>query len=102
LNKLFYTKEHDWIRFSDIDALIGVTQFKLTGILKIDDIRLFDYGEGNLFEEGTVLHHLHYRDYIIPLHAPINFTILALNPIVSKGLWEWITAQPEGPAGYYG
>lgn len=95
MNKLLYTKEHDWIRFDGEVAYIGVTQFKLTGIPKIDNISLFDYREGDSIESGTLLLHLHYRDYIIPLHAPVACTLLVVNPIVTKGLWEWITAQPE-------
>ena len=96
LDNFFYTKEHDWIRFSGVTAFIGVAQFKLTGIPKIDDIGLFDYKDGDIIEQGTMLLNLHYRDYIIPVYAPVTFTLLETNPIVAKGLWEHIAEDPEG------
>lgn len=96
MDELFYTKEHDWIRFSDTIAYIGIAGFKLTGIPKIDDIGLFDYQKGSAIEVGAMLLHLHYRDYIIPMHAPVSCTLLETNPIISEGLWESIIKEPEG------
>lgn len=96
MDELFYTKEHDWVRFSDSIAHIGIARFKLTGIPKIDDIGLFDYRKGNTIEGGTILLQLHYRDYIIPMHAPVTCTLLEINPIIREGLWECIVKDPEG------
>jgi glycine cleavage system H protein len=96
LDNFFYTEEHDWIRFSGTIAFTGIAQFKLTGILQIDDIARFDYKEGDILEAGTILLHLRYRDYIIPMHAPVTCTLLEINPIVSEGFWEYIVNDPEG------
>jgi glycine cleavage system H lipoate-binding protein len=70
LDNFFYTKEHDWIRFSEAIAFVGVARFKLTCIPKIDDIGLFDYKDADIIEQGTMLLNLHYRDYIIPAYSP--------------------------------
>lgn len=96
--ELFYSKDHDWICFTDLEAFIGVSRFKLTGIRKIDNICLFNYKPGDIIEEGTILLNLHYRDYIIPVHAPVTCTLLEVNNIIGNGRWELITENPEGIA----
>jgi glycine cleavage system H protein len=95
-DNLFYTKEHDWIGFSGAIAYIGATRFKLTGITGIDDISLFGFKTGDLIEQGALLLHIHYREYIIPVNAPVTCTLLRLNPIIDNGSWEFITEDPEG------
>lgn len=95
MEELFYTKEHDWIRFSGTEACIGIASFKLTGILKIDSIDIFDYRKGNIVEEGSLLLHIHYRDYVIPMQAPVTCTLLDINPAIRDGYWECILENPE-------
>ena len=96
LDEIFYTKEHDWVRFCDTVSYIGIARFKLTGIRKIDDITLFDYKNSDKIEVGAILLNLHYKDYIIPMHAPITCTFLEINPVIKEGLWELIVKDPEG------
>ncbi|MFA6060697.1 MAG: hypothetical protein WC756_21050 [Taibaiella sp.] len=93
---LFYTKEHEWIRFTAETALIGIAQFKLTGIPKIDNIGLFGFKVGDLIPQDSILLNLHYREYTIPVHAPVACKLLEINNIVENGSWEMITDQPEG------
>ena len=95
-DELFYTREHDWIRFSGAAAFTGIAQFKLTGITRIDDVRLFDhFKKGDKLEQGAILLNLHCKEYIIPVYAPVTCTLLEINSIVEDGLWESITQHPE-------
>ncbi|MFA6059138.1 MAG: hypothetical protein WC756_13120 [Taibaiella sp.] len=94
-DELFYTREHDWIHFSGAAAFTGIARFKLTGIPKIDDIRLFNHKKGDRLEQGTVLLNLHYKEYIIPMYAPVACMLIEVNSIIEKGQWEMITEQPE-------
>lgn len=92
---LFYTKEHDWIFFAETAAVIGLGRFKLTGIPGIDDMALFGYKPGDTIEQGAMLLNLHYREYTIPVYAPITCTLLKVNLIIEKGLWHLIVEEPE-------
>jgi len=94
-NQLFYTKEHDWILFTGTAAFTGIGRFKLTGIPGIDNIALFGYKPGDAIEEGAILLNLHYREYTIPVFAPVAGMLLEVNPIVEKGLWDLIVKEPE-------
>jgi glycine cleavage system H lipoate-binding protein len=95
--ELFYTREHDWIRFSGAAAFTGIAPFKLTGIPRIDDVRLLDhFKKGDKLEQGAILLNLHYKEYIIPVYTPVTCTLLEINNIVEDGLWERITEYPEG------
>lgn len=95
-DNLFYTKEHDWIGFSGAVAYIGVAHFKLTGIAGIDNISLFGFKEGDLIEQGALLLHIHYREYVIVVSAPTSCILLRVNPIIDKGAWDLIAKDPEG------
>ena len=96
-DELFYTREHDWIRFSGAAAFTGIAPFKLTGIPKIDDIRLLDhFKKGDRLEQGAILLNLHYKEYVIPVYTPVTCTLLEVNNIVEDRLWERIIEHPEG------
>jgi len=95
-DSLFYTKEHDWIRFAETAAFIGVSSFKLTGIARIDSINLLGFKAGDLIEQGGLMLHIHYKEYVIGVNAPISCTFLGVNPIIDNGAWDLITEDPEG------
>jgi len=92
----FYTADHEWICFADNGAYVGVCGFKLTGIRKIENIRLFVSGNNDIVTEGTPMLQLCYKDYIIVVHAPIDCRLLAVGNVITDGMWEDIIAQPEG------
>ncbi|WP_288878916.1 hypothetical protein [Pedobacter panaciterrae] len=94
-DELLYTKEHDWIFFAGMAAYTGISRFKLTGISGIDNIALFDYKSGDTIEQGAILLNLHYREYIVPVYAPVACTLLDVNEIVRSGLWDLIVEAPE-------
>lgn len=93
---LFYTREHEWIRFTGAIVYIGIARFKLTGIPKIDNINLFGFKAGDLVEQGALLLNIHYREYIVAVHAPTTCTLLRMSPIIDNGSWDIITEDPEG------
>ena len=95
LTELFYSKEHEWIRYSEGLATIGICSFKLTGIPKIDDIRLIGLVKGEVIEQNELMLTLHYRDYRIAVIAPIACRFLETNSIIEKGSWELISRSPE-------
>lgn len=92
---MFYTKEHEWICFKGGAAYVGVSSFKLIGIHKIDDIRLFKFEAGDILKKGTPMLKLFYKEYVIPLHAPIDCKLLEIHNIIEDGTWEQIIADPE-------
>ncbi len=83
--ELFYSKEHEWVCYSEGLATIGICSFKLTGIPKIDDIRLVGLVKGGVIEQNELMLTLHYRDYRIAVIAPIACQLLETNSIIEQG-----------------
>lgn len=95
LTELCYSKEHEWVQFSEGLATIGICSFKLTGIPKIDNIRLVGFGKEEVIEQNELMMTLHYRDYRIAVTAPITCRLLEINSIIDQGSWELISRFPE-------
>jgi glycine cleavage system H protein len=95
LYNLYYSKQHDWICFFDTYAYIGTSGFKLTGIRRIDDIRLFGYKPGDTIEQGAELLNIQYNEYVIAVQAPVSGILLETNDIIGRGSWDVITREPE-------
>lgn len=93
---IFYTQDHEWIAFLNTGTYIGISGFKLSGIRKIEDIRLFSTPQNDTLVRGTPLLHLFYKDYLITVHAPVDCKIMEVNPAIPLGLWEKIAQDPEG------
>jgi glycine cleavage system H protein len=95
-NYILYTPDHEWIAYLSNGTYMGISGFKLTGIRKIDDVRLFSATPNNTVVKGTPLLHLFYKDYLIAVQAPVDCKVLAVNKVITLGLWERIIQDPEG------
>lgn len=82
LKELYFTADHEWIRFEGSTATIGLASFKLTGYKKISAYFLAEID--GLITAGTPVASFEYGDYMIELQMPVTGRIMQWN----KSLFE--------------
>ncbi|GGA94615.1 hypothetical protein [Puia dinghuensis] len=80
-DNLYYTHDHEWVRFQGQIAYVGICTFKLTGIRQIHDVE-FTSTEA-MKKRGEIVAVLHYESYRIPIHMPVDGEILGFNEKLS-------------------
>jgi glycine cleavage system H protein len=90
---LYFTKDHEWVDFRGAVAYTGVCGFKLLGFKEIDHIELSE--SSGLKKQGDILATIHYRDYQIKAHMPVDGKILQLNYDLVTGNKNILLLQPE-------
>ena len=73
----YFTNDHEWIDFQGTVAYIGVCNYKLLRLKKIDKI-VFSKGPG-VQKRGDVLAIIYSQNYKIPVHMPVDGKIMNLN-----------------------
>lgn len=77
LKELYFTPDHEWIRFEGSVASAGLSFFKLTGYRKISAYFLTD--QEGMLEAGTPIASFEYGDYAIDMQMPVKGRILGWN-----------------------
>jgi glycine cleavage system H protein len=77
LRELYFTPDHEWIRFEGSVATIGLSSFKLTGYKKIS--AYFFMESEDVIAAGTPVASFEYADYIIELQMPVTGKIMQWN-----------------------
>jgi len=77
LKELYFTTDHEWIRFEGSVAAIGLASFKLTGYKKIT-AHFFTETE-DIIAAGTPIASFEYGDYVIDLQMPVKGRIMLWN-----------------------
>lgn len=73
----FYTKDHEWIEYNGQVAYVGVCDFKLIGLKKIQKI---EYGDlSGILQQGHVLATIFSDEYRIMMHMPVTGKIIEYN-----------------------
>jgi glycine cleavage system H protein len=75
--ELYFTDDHEWIDFQGRVAYLGVSGFKLTGFKDIQQINFRKALGSKLKGESIVT--IHYSDYQIDVHMPVNGKVLEVN-----------------------
>ena len=78
---LYYTNDHEWVRFQGQIAYVGICTFKLTGIRQIQEVEFTSTAA--VKKQGEIVAVLHYESYRIPIHMPIDGEILGFNERLS-------------------
>ncbi len=75
---MYYTKDHEWIDYLGVSALIGIHKNKLSGINKIvhaDFCRI-----PSVLTQGAVIAEFHSERGILPVYMPVSGSLIAINP----------------------
>jgi glycine cleavage system H lipoate-binding protein len=84
---LYYTASHEWIEFHNIEAFIGVTNYRITGvkeIKKIEFVRIYGFKK-----KGEVLANIQFDCRRIQVRMPVDGNIIGINDmnlLVSQNL----------------
>ncbi len=93
---LLYSPEHDWVCIRGNTAYCGIAPFKLTGIHRVERICMPPVKAGDLVRKGEKILDLFYRDYRIPVYAPLTGILKEINPMLEAGQWQQIISFPIG------
>ena len=74
---LFYTKEHEWVKIKDDQAIIGITEFAQSQLGDIVFLELPSIGE--LINEGESFGEIEAVKTVSELYAPITGIISSVN-----------------------
>jgi len=74
---LQYTKEHEWVKFADGEALIGITDFAQQ---QLGDVVYVDLPEvGATLEQGVPFGSIESVKAVSELYAPVTGTVVRVN-----------------------
>ncbi|MDF2191290.1 hypothetical protein [Paraflavitalea sp. CAU 1676] len=90
---LYYTKDHEWIDFQGSVAYVGVSTFKLKGILQVEQLSFAD-AEG-LKKKGDTIAKITYDDYEMAIQMPVDGKVISLNDALLNGSQNLLLQQPE-------
>jgi glycine cleavage system H protein len=93
MRNLYYTNDHEWIDFQGSVAYIGVCQFKLSGIKEIQQIVFAE--NSDLRKQGEIIASIHFDDYQIPVHMPVEGKIITINDLLLTDNKNLLIQQPE-------
>ena len=81
-NKLFYTKDHEWISATSGQALVGVSEFAIDQLGDIVHIELPE--TGTKISAGDSFGTIESTKTVSDLYAPGSGTIVAVNEAIKK------------------
>lgn len=90
---VYYTHDHEWVRFQGSVAYMGISAFKLTGFREIHQIH-FNHSSG-FQQKGELLATVHYRDYQVEVHMPVDGKVIDINTNLVSGDKEILLHEPE-------
>lgn len=90
---LYFTHDHEWIDFQGSVAYTGICRFKLTGFRNVQQMK-FDEAPG-VKKKGEVIASIHYNDYKIEAHMPVDGKIIQINDHFLEGNYELLLHNPE-------
>ncbi len=74
---LYYTTSHVWIDFHNIEAFVGISSFRLTGVRQIKKIELVRvYG---FKKRGDVLANIQFDRRRVQVQMPVDGNIICIN-----------------------
>lgn len=90
---IFYTKDHEWVKFEDNNAIIGITDFaqKELGDIVYVEIETID----QLLEENEVFGTVEAVKTVSDLFLPIKGEIIEMNSLINESP-EIINTDPYG------
>nr|WP_294862003.1 glycine cleavage system protein GcvH [uncultured Fluviicola sp.] len=90
-NDIFYTQDHEWIKFSDGFAIVGITDFAQK---ELGDIVFVDIESvGQKLDENSVFGTIEAVKTVSDLFLPINAEVLEINPAIIYSP-ELINSEP--------
>jgi glycine cleavage system H protein len=91
---LFYSKTHEWVRFTDEGtAFVGLTDHAQEALGDVAFINLCDEGEN--FEAGDVIGDIESIKAVTDVYTPVSGTVVSVNEeLLDKP--EQINAEPYG------
>lgn len=76
-NEIFYTSRHEWIRFQDNTAFIGVSNYRVAEEKSVKDIEFIKiFGQK---EKGALLANIQFRFRSLQVYMPIAGKIIDIN-----------------------
>jgi glycine cleavage system H protein len=76
---LYYTNSYEWIDFHNMEAFIGISNFRLTGIKQIKKIEFVKiYG---FKKRGEVLANIQFDRRRVQVHMPVDGSIISINDV---------------------
>ena len=92
-NELSYTKEHEWVSFSDLTFTIGITDYAQAALGDIVYVQLPKVGEAVV--AGKVCGEVESTKSVSDIYAPVTGTIVSINDALSNSP-ETINSDPYG------
>ncbi len=90
---LYYTEEHEWVRFDDDVAVVGITDYAQDAL---GDIVYIDLpAVGDTVEAGAVVGELESTKSVSDVYAPVSGEVIARNEALEGGP-EVVNADPYG------
>ncbi|MBN9383559.1 MAG: hypothetical protein J0H74_22565 [Chitinophagaceae bacterium] len=90
---LCYTTSHEWIDFQNIEAFIGITGFRLTGVKQIKGIAFVRiYG---LKKRGEVLANIQSDKGSLQVRMPVEGKIICINDTILLLGQNLLLTKPE-------
>ena len=75
---MYYTKDHEWIDYLGVSALIGIHKNKLSGIRRALHADFCPIP--SVLPQGAVIAEFHSERGSIQVHMPVNGSVIAINP----------------------
>jgi glycine cleavage system H protein len=76
-NEIFYTSRHEWVRFQDNTAFIGVSNYRVAEEKSVKDIEFIKiFGQK---EKGALLANIQFRFRTLQVYMPIAGKIIGIN-----------------------
>lgn len=90
---IFYTKDHEWVRFEDNNAIIGITDFaqKELGDIVYVEIETID----QVLEENEIFGTVEAVKTVSDLFLPIKGEVIEINSLINDSP-ETINTDPYG------
>jgi glycine cleavage system H protein len=88
----YFTNTHEWIKFENSIAYVGVCPFKLTGMDCIDEV-VFKATKG-LFRQNEVIASISSGNYKIQVYMPVNGWVKLINDDIRAGNYNLLLEQP--------
>lgn len=75
--ELKYTKDHEWVKIDEDQAIVGITDYALEQLGDVVHIELPE--EGEEFEAGSTFGTIESTKTVSDLYMPVNGKVLAVN-----------------------
>jgi len=91
--ELYCTSSHEWIEFQGVEAIVGVTGFRLTGARKIRElefVRIYGFKK-----KGDVLANIQFDTRRVQVHMPMDGSVIGINNKERLVSQDILLQQPE-------